>query len=57
MEIRLAMRSSKWVTAVTANVLADLVVIFYFFFKKSVKTAVPEAGRPPGALILTKLVE
>ena len=28
-----------------------------FFFKKSVKTAVPEDGRPPGALVSTKLVE
>ena len=27
------------------------------FFKKSVKTAVPEDGNPPGALVLTKLVE
>ena len=27
------------------------------FFKKSVKTAVPEDGRPPRALVLTKLVE
>ena len=27
------------------------------FFEKSVKTAVPEDGNPPGALVLTKLVE
>ena len=27
------------------------------FFKKSVKTAVPDDGNPPGALVLTKLVE
>ena len=27
------------------------------FFKKSVKTAVPEDGNPPGALVLTKVVE
>ena len=25
--------------------------------QKSVKTAVPDAGNPPGALVLTKLVE
>ena len=28
-----------------------------YFFKKLVKTAVPEDGRPPRALVLTKLVE
>ena len=27
------------------------------FFKKSVKTAVTDDGNPPGALVLTKLVE
>ena len=27
------------------------------FSKKTVKTAVPEDGNPPGALVLTKLVE
>ena len=27
------------------------------FFKKSAKTAVPDDGNPPGALVLTKLVE
>ena len=27
------------------------------FFNKSVKTAVPDDGKPPGALVLTKLVE
>ena len=26
-------------------------------FEKCVKTAVPDGGRPPGALVLTKLVE
>ena len=34
--------------------------VFYFlgcFFQKSVETAVPDDGNPPGALILTKLVE
>ena len=37
--------------------LADLVRICTSFFKKSVKTAVPDDGRPPRALVLTKLVE
>ena len=37
--------------------LVDLVEFFYFLFKKSVKTAVPDAGNPPGALVLTKLAE
>ena len=37
--------------------LADLVVIFYLFVEKSVKTAVLEDGNPPGALVSTKLVE
>ena len=27
------------------------------FFKDSVKTAVPGDGKPPGALVLTKLIE
>ena len=32
-------------------------VCFCFFFKKSVKRAVPEDRRPPGALVSTKLIE
>ena len=31
--------------------------VFLCFFKKSVKTAVPDARKPPGALVSTKLVE
>ena len=31
--------------------------LFLYFFKKSVKTAVPDDGNRPGALVLTKLVE
>ena len=39
-------------------VLADLVEIFMFLFlKKSVKMMVPDDGRPPRALTLTKSVE
>ena len=33
------------------------VVFFGLIFQKTVKTAVPDAGNPPGALVLTKLVE
>ena len=40
--------------AQSVSYLADSVV---FFFKESVKTAVPDDGRPPRALVLTKLVE
>ena len=39
---------------VLAAVAVDLVVIFS---KTIVKTAVPEDGNPPGALVLTKLVQ
>ena len=31
--------------------------LFGFFFQKSVKTAVPDAGNPLGTLVFTKLVE
>ena len=36
-----------------------VLVVFFFgvFFKQLVKTAVPEDGNPPGALVSTKLVE
>ena len=34
-----------------------LFFVWVFFKKKTVKTAVPDGGRPPGALVLTKLVE
>ena len=57
-------QARKYRSAATLSVLADLVdnfidVFFRFlrFFKKSVKTAAPEDGRPPRALVLTKLVE
>ena len=46
---------------VTNIVLLDVVFIIWFllgrFFKKSLKTAVPDDGNPPGALVLTKLTE
>ena len=43
-------------------ILGDVVFIISLFFvrvffKKSIKTAVPEDGRPPGALVWTKLIE
>ena len=34
-----------------------ITVFWPIFFKKSVKTAVPDDGRPPRALVLTKLVD
>ena len=36
-----------------------MIFVFFLgcFFKKSVKTAVPDAGNPPGALVSTKLIE
>ena len=43
--------------ALKAIVVVCIVRFFGWFFKKSVKTAVPEDGRPPGALVLTKLIE
>ena len=48
-------------TVVFATILGNIVFIILFFlecfFKNSVKTAVPDDGRPPGALVLTRLVE
>ena len=42
-------------------ILGDVVLIVLLFggvfFRKSVKTAVPDDGRPPGTLVLTKLIE
>ena len=41
--------------------LGNVVLLLVFFgvlvFQKSVKTAVPDDGNPPGALVSTKLVE
>ena len=34
-----------------------LLVVFWYFFRKSVKTAVLEDGNPPGASVLSKLSE
>ena len=44
----MALLSEKWRRSYTKIVK---------FFKNSVKTAVPEDGNAPGALVLTKLVE
>ena len=41
-------------------ILGDVVFVILYFcgdFQKSVKTAVPEDGKPPGGLVVTKLVE